>query len=140
MNRTAFRFILVATACLLAGLVFGIAMAAGQDHALSPAHGHLNLVGWVGLFLAGLFYQCVPAAAQDRLSAWHLATAVLGVVLLVPGIVIALTGGGEIVAIAGSFVTLAANVLFALIVWRARPDALRADASRREDLSGRITA
>ena len=31
----------------LAGMVWGIQMSASHDHTLSPAHGHLNLIGFV---------------------------------------------------------------------------------------------
>ncbi len=42
---------------VLVGMAWGIAMAASGDHSTHPAHAHLNLLGWVSLFLFGLFYH-----------------------------------------------------------------------------------
>ncbi|KAA0595236.1 hypothetical protein J2848_003569 [Azospirillum lipoferum] len=57
-------------ACLfaLAGLGMGIGMAASQDHSLMPAHAHLNLLGWVSLFLFGVYYRLHPALETSRLA------------------------------------------------------------------------
>ena len=102
------------------GMLWGIQMAATHDHTLSPAHGHLNLVGWVSLMLFGLYYHAVPAAAESALARWHLLVALAGVVLLTPGIAVAISGGTEVIAILGSFVTLASMLVFAVVVLRSR--------------------
>jgi len=73
-------------ACLfaIAGLSMGIGMAASQDHTLMPAHAHLNLLGWVSLFLFGVFYRLHPALETSRLAmtqivVWSVGTAFLTV-------------------------------------------------------------
>jgi len=40
---------------VVAGMIWGIVMAISGDHAAMPAHAHLNLLGWVSLFLFGIF-------------------------------------------------------------------------------------
>src|SRR5215470_16195958 len=50
------------------GMAWGIAMAVSQDHSTMPAHAHLNLLGWVSLFLFGIFYHLHPAIDRSRLA------------------------------------------------------------------------
>jgi len=38
-------------------MAWGIFMAASRDHSSMPAHAHLNLLGWVSLFLFGIYYR-----------------------------------------------------------------------------------
>ena len=47
--RLSAGFFLLAVISALGGMVWGIQMSASGDHSLSPAHGHLNLIGWVSL-------------------------------------------------------------------------------------------
>ena len=118
MKGTAFNFFAFAAVCVLVGMLWGIHMAASGDHSMSGAHAHLNLVGWVTMGLFGVYYTLTPHAAATRLAGIHFWIAALGVVLLVPGIAMATTGGTEIVAILGSFVTLASMLVFVYTVFR----------------------
>ena len=118
MKGTAFNFFAFAALCVAAGMVWGIMMAATQDHTMSGAHAHLNLVGWATMGLFGVYYALTPAAAQTGLARIHFWVAALGVVLLVPGIAMALAERGEGIAIAGSFVTLASMLMFLWVVFR----------------------
>src|SRR3954454_14700808 len=73
--RTAVLFALL-------GMGMGIAMAMARDHAAMPAHAHLNLLGWVSLFLFGLYYRLNPALDVSRLAlvqvgVWSFGTGVL---------------------------------------------------------------
>ena len=117
MTGVARWFFAVAVLSILIGMGWGIQMAATHDHTLSPAHGHLNLIGWVSFGLMGLYYHLVPQAA-GRLAKVHFAVATLGLVAIVPGIALATSGQGEGLAIAGSFLTLAGMVIFAVVVLR----------------------
>ncbi|TBW35782.1 hypothetical protein EYW49_15415 [Siculibacillus lacustris] len=112
-------FLRVAVLFALAGMGLGIFMAAAADHRLSPVHAHVNLIGWVGMFLAGLFYRTHPAS-EGRAARWHLGTAIVGLTILAPGIAGVHLGlpWGEPLAGIGSLLTLAAMVLFATIVVR----------------------
>ncbi len=52
----------------LIGMGMGIAMAIARDHSVMPAHAHLNLLGWVSLFLFGIYYRLNPALDVSRLA------------------------------------------------------------------------
>lgn len=97
---------------VILGMLWGIHMGIAQDFTLAPAHAHLNLVGFVTMALAGIFYHLTPRAARSLLARVHFALATLGVWMMVPGIALALTGGGEGLAIAGSLATLAGMLVF----------------------------
>ena len=105
---------------IVIGMVAGIAMGIAQDFRLAPAHAHLNLVGYVALFLAGLYYQAVPQAARGALATAHAWLAVIGAVAFPLGIAAVLLGGPsyEVFAIAGALIAFAAVLLFAVIVFR----------------------
>ncbi len=112
--------IAASTTILVAGVVAGIVMGIRQNFTLAPAHAHLNLVGGVLLFLVGLYYKVVPAAAElalARLQGWlHLSGAILfplGIAL-----VLGVGHGFEPVAIVGALVVLAAMMLFGVVVLR----------------------
>ena len=103
----------------LAGMVWGIQMSASGDHALGPAHGHLNLLGFVAMSVFGAFYALVPGAARGRLPKVHYGLATLSVLVLAPGIALAIRGRGEVLAQAGSLLALASMALFAALALRA---------------------
>ena len=60
MPRISSAFFLVAALCGLAGMAWGSHMGMSGDHSLSPAHAHLNLLGWVSLSIMGGFYALSP--------------------------------------------------------------------------------
>jgi hypothetical protein len=110
----------VSVALLLIGMVFGIVMGIRQDFSLAPAHAHLNLVGFVVMFAAGLYYRLVPEAAESLLAKAQATLHIVGAVVFPIGIAVVLTKGPgfEAGAIVGSLIVLAATVLFAVIVFR----------------------
>ena len=67
MRLPQFCFLL-ASVTALAGMSLGIYMGIAQDHSLMPVHAHLNLIGWVTMFLMGLYYRRMsrPLAAWPR--------------------------------------------------------------------------
>lgn len=103
----------------LFGMLLGIQMGAAHDFTLAPAHAHLNLVGFVTLFLAGLFYAVRPEAT-GRIATLHYIAATIGAAVLVTGIGGSVSGldWGVPVAIAGSFVTVFGMLLFVVQVLR----------------------
>lgn len=103
----------------LAGMSFGIHMASSGDFSLAPAHAHLNLLGWVSIALYGTFYTIVPAASAAMLAKIQVALAEIGVIILTPGIALALLGKGEAVAATGSIIVLLSMLLFLVVVVRA---------------------
>ncbi|OZB12598.1 MAG: hypothetical protein B7X55_14235 [Rhodobacterales bacterium 34-62-10] len=118
MRGIAFYFLCAAIVAVLFGMAWGIQMAAAGDHTLSGAHAHLNLVGWVTLSIFAFYYHLVPAAQVGWLPKLHLACALGGVVLLVPGIAMAIQEEDMTLAKIGSTLTLASMVVFLIVVLR----------------------
>jgi len=105
---------------IIVGIAMGIGMAASQDHSIMPAHAHLNLLGWVSLFLFGIYYERRPSLDTSRLALiqvglWSVGTVIL--TIAVAAIHLGYTGADPIAAIA-SLVVLAAMLLFAYFVFR----------------------
>jgi len=83
---------LAAVLAVIAGMIWGIVMAISRDHSAMPAHAHLNSLGWVSLFLFGIFYHLHSGvdrskAALVQITAWIIGTIVLtiGVGSFTPG-------------------------------------------------------
>jgi hypothetical protein len=102
------------------GMVWGIVMAISEDHSAMPAHAHLNLLGWVSLFLFGIFYRLHPSlegakSAFVQIWVWIVGTAVLtvGVGLVHSGHAI-----GDPIAAIGSLIVLVDMLLFGWLVFR----------------------
>lgn len=121
MNRIASFHLRAATVYALIGMCWGIYMAISEDHSLFPAHAHLNLLGWVSVFLYGLFYMHFPKAAEGKLAKIHLVLAHLGIVVMIPGVALIHSGmdAGEPLAGVGSILVVSAMLLFSVIVFRA---------------------
>lgn len=105
---------------VIAGMAMGIGMAASQDHSIMPAHAHLNLLGWVSLFLFGIYYERRPALDTRRLAVvqvvlWSIGTAVL--TIAVAAIHLGYEAADPVAGVA-SLVLLAAMLLFAYVVFR----------------------
>jgi hypothetical protein len=109
------------------GMALGIAMAASGDHSQMPLHAHLNLLGFVSLLLYGLFYRSVPAAAHGKLPRLHFGLCVAGLIAMVAGLSQIDAGridAGRPFAISGALLTIAAMVVFVVVVFRGtRPHA-----------------
>jgi hypothetical protein len=107
---------------LLAGMIWGLQMAIVDNHSAYPAHAHLNLLGFVALFLFGIFYRLNPVIEASRLAipqvwVWIVATIVLSI-----GVGLVHTGHkiGDPIAAIGSSVVFADAVLFTWLVFRQR--------------------
>jgi len=109
-------------ACLfaIAGIGMGIAMAASRNHAIMPAHAHLNLLGWVSLFLFGIYYRLHPALDTKRLAMVQVGVWSLGTVVLTVAVAALHLGYAafEPVAAIASLLVLAGFVLFTVLVFR----------------------
>ncbi len=105
-----------------AGMAWGLHMAISQDHAAMPAHAHLNLLGWVSLFLFVVFYQLHPAIDRSRLALVQVAIWILATIVLAIGLGILLVGGapeiGEPISAVSLIVAFIDMLLFGWIVFR----------------------
>jgi hypothetical protein len=121
MSRLPLAFFSTAALCACAGMVWGIIMAASNDHTMMPAHAHLNLLGWATLALMGTFYALTGVGG--RLGWVNFALSGLGVVVAIPSLTLLLAGNtaAEKGATAGSILALLGMATFAFVVfshWR----------------------
>ena len=114
----------IAVLFVLTGMAIGIGMAASHDHSLMPAHAHINLIGWVTLFLISLFYERRPQLDKSASARWQVIVYTGGAVVATMGITLLLLShaGAEPAAALGSVVLLAAMAWFALLVYRSRAE------------------
>jgi hypothetical protein len=105
---------------VIAGMTWGIIMAISQDHSAMPAHAHVNLLGWVSLFLMGIFYHLHPTIDRSRAALTQVCIWIAGTVILTVGVGLIHTGRsvGDPIAAVGSFIALADMVFFGWLVVR----------------------
>jgi hypothetical protein len=105
---------------VIAGMAWGIAMAISQNHSAMPAHAHLNLLGWVSLFLFGIYYRLHPSLEPTRTASLQVGIWIAGTVVLVVGVALIYSGHAEAEPVAGigSFILLFGMLLFGWIVYR----------------------
>jgi cbb3-type cytochrome oxidase subunit 1 len=109
----------IATAALFAsfGMLWGIQMSMAHDHGLSPAHAHLNLVGWATMAIFGLYYTITPQAA-GRLAQVHYVLHTIAVLIFAPGIAMAIRENGEGMAAIGALLVVLSMIIFLVNVVR----------------------
>ena len=115
---------------VVAGMIWGIVMGISGNHATFPAHAHLNLLGWVSLFLFGIYYHLHPAIDRDRLAFVQVWVWVAATIVLTAGVALIYSGyaAGDPIAAIGSLIVLADMLLFGWLVFRPEQVGL---ASRR---------
>ncbi|MFN3890477.1 MAG: hypothetical protein ACK4MV_08775 [Beijerinckiaceae bacterium] len=104
----------------LCGVSIGIGMAMSQNHVLHAAHAHINLVGWVSLFLFALFYKAHPAVDTSRCALVQVGSWIFGGTLLGLGVTLIYGVGPqyEPIAAVGSFIVFASLLIFTYVVFR----------------------
>jgi hypothetical protein len=115
-----------AVVLVIVGMVWGLQMAISQDHSAFPAHAHLNLLGWVTLFLFGIYYRLHPVLEHSKLALAQVWIWIAGTVIqaIGVGLVHAGTPQAEPAAAGGSIIVLVGMLLFG---WQV----LRVDAGGR---------
>ena len=108
---------------VIAGMIWGIAMGISQDHSTMPAHAHLNLLGWVSLFLFGIYYHLHPATDRSRLASLQVWIWIAGTIVLTIGVGLVHSGRqiGDPIAAVSSLVILADTLLFGWLIFRREP-------------------
>ncbi len=117
MKSLPYWFVGVGTLFVLVGMAWGIQMSITQDFSLAPAHAHNNLIGFVIMTVYGFYYRLVPVAAAKRLALIHFWVALISALVFIPGIALAITGKGEILAEVGSILVVLSMLIFAYTVW-----------------------
>jgi FtsH-binding integral membrane protein len=110
----------IAVLFVITGMTLGVVMAASHDHALAQAHAHINLIGWVSLFLIGLFYERRPQLDKSVSARWQVIIYSIGAVVTNASLAALLLGnaGAEPGAAAGSFIVLGSMIWFGWLVFR----------------------
>jgi hypothetical protein len=100
------------------GMVWGLVMAISGNHSTMPAHAHLILLGWVSLFLFGIFYHLHPAIDRRRTALIQVWGWVVGTLIMTFGVALIHSGHdhGQPFAALGSLVVLADMLLFGWLV------------------------
>jgi hypothetical protein len=113
-------FMRLAVIWFLAGVAFGIGMAASHDHAMFPVHAHINLLGWVSMAIFAAFYRAWPRAAAAKLARWHFWLYVPAHFVMMVALALLYRGVGAIeplLAVASIVVALG-GLCFAVLVWQ----------------------
>src|SRR3984885_15762625 len=99
---------------VVAGMIWGIVMGISQDHSTLPAHAHLNLLGWVSLFLFGIYYHLHPAIDRSGLASLQVWIWIAGTIIMTIGVGLVHSGHeiGDPVAAVSSLLVLADMLLF----------------------------
>ena len=120
MTSFARRFLLCAIGYVLVGMSLGIFMGATEDFVLAPVHAHMNLIGWATMGLFAYYYNAVPEAGETTLAQIHFWVAQVGLVMIIPGLALMLTGNTSAapVMIIGEILTALSMLIFAFTVYR----------------------
>lgn len=122
--RLSNTFLRLAVVFALLGVGLGYYMGASRNFAAAPVHAHINLLGWVSMFLYGLFYRALPGAAAGMLPKLHLGLAVVGLCVFMPALAVevlalqSFMGPATVGLIVGPTLVLLGMILFAVIVFR----------------------
>lgn len=105
---------------VIVGMVWGLIMAISGDHSAMPAHAHLNLLGWVSLFLFGIYYRLHPSLDRQKSAMTQVGLWIVGTAVQAVGVGLVHTGhdSGEPFAAGGSLLALAGMLLFAWLLFR----------------------
>ena len=111
-------FLRTSVVFLLLGVALGIYMGAKEDFAQAATHAHINLVGGVWMFLAGLFYNAHPHLSRKAVMV-HYGMTVIGLLVFIPGIAGAQVQAPWAVPVVGigSVLTAISLIYFAVMVF-----------------------
>jgi hypothetical protein len=119
MKKLPFSFMALGVLYVLIGMAYGIDMSVKQEFATAPAHGHLNLLGFVLGSIFAFYYHLVPSA-QSRAGWVHFGLHQLAVILMFPGVIMATSGGGDGLAKIASILAIIATLAFAWVLFKNR--------------------
>jgi len=123
MPRIVLAFFTAAAIYLVVGMAWGIQMAATNNHIMSPAHAHLNLIGFVVQSIMGAFYGLAGPRPSHRMAWTSFALINIGVILLIPALALMLDGSTDPVVVTllkfSPMMILVATLMFLANVVRA---------------------
>lgn len=86
------NFLLIGSIYLLVGISLGFYMGASGDHALTPVHAHINLLGFTLMSVFGLAYRVFPELAGSALATTHFWLHQIGALVLLVALFLELSG------------------------------------------------
>ena len=118
ISNTFLRFGVLALIC---GVSLGVWMGHNENFTLRSVHAHINLIGWASMMIFGFFYRLFPDAASGWLPKLHLGLAIVGFLLMIPGLAMLLLGDPVLLPalLAGQVLLAVSILLFAFILFRA---------------------
>lgn len=119
MKASSFCFV-AGVVCAVIGMAMGLQMAMSGEHLQKAAHAHVNLLGWVTLFLYGVYYRLNPELDRTKLAIWQSRVALGSVLVMTIGLWFLTAGAepAEPLAAAGALAAFGALLVFAFIVIR----------------------
>ena len=108
------------------GMLIGLHMGMSKDHAQTPTHAHILVVGWLSFAIFGLFYAAYEHAVPPLLARIHFWLAQVSLAGLAIGLWLLTAGRAQFepVVVVSSIAYLVSFILFAFVVlpvMRARP-------------------
>jgi uncharacterized membrane protein len=102
-----------------------------------PAHAHLNLLGWVSLFLFGIYYHLHPAIDRSRLASVQVWVWIVGTIILTIGVALVHSRHTicDPIAAVSSLLVLADMLLFGWLVIRRESTGVRLTALQSKPAS-----
>lgn len=101
-----------------------------------PAHAHVNLLGFLSMFLFGVAYHVIPRFVgrplhSSAMAMWHLRIANFGLALMTIGWFMRPTWpqAGRGVLVVGGVVSTIGVAIFIYLIWRATADAPNVELS-----------
>ncbi|WGM40984.1 hypothetical protein [Caulobacter sp. NIBR1757] len=91
MSRWPYVFFAAACFYIMIGVCWGMYMGISHDHATSPGHAHLNLLGFVSLSIMGGFYALLGKETPTWIVGANFGLMNLGVCLLAPALFLLLS-------------------------------------------------
>lgn len=109
------KLIKIAVIYFLIGISLGLYMSAAHVFSLATVHVHINLLGFVSLSIAGIFYILFPNLAKTTAAKIHFWLHNIGLPIMMVGIALAILGAGQIffiLATLGGLVTVVGIFFF----------------------------
>lgn len=102
------------------GMIWGVVMGISLDHSTFPAHAHLNLLGWVSLFLFGIYYHLHPSIDAGRVALAQVWIWIAATIAMSVGVALVHSGHpqGDPIAAISSIAVLGDMLLFGWLVFR----------------------
>jgi hypothetical protein len=110
-------FIVIGAVYLVIGIMIGAYMGGSGNHTLIPVHAHINLLGFTLMTIFGIGYRLIPGLAEGTLPKVHFWLHQVGVLLLLGGLFLLLTGTVAEATIGPIFPVLEGAVLLGVILW-----------------------